>query len=65
MKKRSKKIGLRRETLKTLTARQVAGAAEAAVIDPVGSADPCKSCLCVSEPQSVCLCSGGGRVENA
>lgn len=64
MKKRSRKIELRRETLRQLTAREVRGVAEVAV-DPIGSADPCKSCLCVSEPQSECLCSGGVKIQNA
>lgn len=66
MKKRKKKIELRRETLQRLTAGQVTGAAEVAAIDPIGgSADPCKSCLCVSDPESVCLCSGGGVIREA
>jgi len=62
-RKTAKKIELRRETLQPLTAQQVAGATEVVAVDPIGSADPCKSCLCVSEPQSVCLCSGGVKVE--
>lgn len=62
MKKKTKKIALRRETLTRLSIGEVRGAgAEIAVNDPIGSADPCKSCLCVSDPESVCLCSGGGR----
>lgn len=61
MKKKSGKITLQRETLKQLSAGQVSGAdGLAATIAEVESGDLCKSCLCISEPESVCLCSGGG-----
>lgn len=53
MKKKTKKLALNRETLQHLT-----GADRAAI--GVNSADPCVSCLCVSDPETVCLCSGGG-----
>lgn len=63
--KKKKKIALRRETLTRLSIGEVHGGTEVAVTDPIGSADLCKSCLCVSDPESVCLCSGGGRVQIA
>ena len=50
-KKTQKKLALHRETLQDLS-----GAAQPIGIE-IGSADPCKSCLCISEPESVCLCS--------
>ncbi|MEM7355370.1 MAG: hypothetical protein AAF657_31450 [Acidobacteriota bacterium] len=57
--KKNRKLALHRETLQKLDPRdpKVAGAMGKAIID---SADPCVSCLCVSDPESVCLCSGGG-----
>ena len=57
MKKRTKKIALRRETLTRLSIGEVKGGGD--LVDVIESGDLCKSCLCVSEPQSECLCSGG------
>lgn len=64
MKKRlhgARKLALHRETLRELTwDKKVAGGTAGTVV--IDSADPCVSCLCVSDPESVCLCSGGGAI---
>ena len=60
MKKRQK-LQLHRETLRHLTQDRLRSAAGAAVVAPIGAAQPFSgdlrnSCLCVTDPETVCLC---------